>query len=111
MDVPPVAADVEHIHEGQRGHFFDRLFESLLSALHGEGWTILFPRVTNQPGTKIADVMARRLGHEDRVPSLILRDAERPLVQAVHDLRATEVIAFPEMVGDVRPGRTRGEGA
>src|SRR5215467_5547414 len=111
MYVPPVAADVEHVHEGQRSHFFNRLFESLLSALHGEGWTILFPGVTNQSGTKIPDVLARRLGHKDCVPSLILRDAERPLVQAVRDLRATEVMAFPEMVGDVCPGRTRGESA
>src|SRR5215469_7923962 len=111
MYVPPVAANIEHVQAGQRSHLFDRLCESLLSALHREGWTILFPSVTNQSGTKISDVIAGRLRHKDRVPSVILSDAERPLVQAIGNLRATEVIAFPQMVRNICQGRTGRESA
>src|SRR5437773_6863270 len=111
MHVPPVAADVEDVHEGQRGHFFDSLIQSLLSALHCEGGAVFFPGVTDESGSKIPDVIARRLRHEDRVPAFILSNAKGSLIQAIGDLRATEVIALPEMVGNVCKGRTGSESA
>src|SRR6185295_19871077 len=52
---------------------------------------------------KISNVIARRLGCEDREPALVLVNAKWPLVEPIGDLGRAELITLPQMVRYIRP--------
>src|SRR5262249_38500746 len=98
LHVAPVAADVEYVHEGQGSEEPDPVLELLPSFAHRERGAVLLPRVAHEAEAEIADERVRRRRGLDRVPPLVLVDAERPLVQAIADARSgTEVVALPEV--------------
>src|SRR4029077_2706707 len=101
MHIAPVASDIQHINEGQRGHFFDCLLQSLFAALNCKRRTVFLPSVTDQPSAKIPDVVARRLSHKDCEPAVILTDAEGSLVESIAHCEAAEVVTFPQMIGNI----------
>ena len=95
LHISPVATDVQDVDEWQRCHSFDALFQRFFATLHGQGRTVFLPRVADQTGAKISDVIARRLRGENREPTFILGDAERALVEAVGYHRAAKVVSLP----------------
>src|SRR5262249_18973112 len=115
LDVAPVAADVEHVHEGKARELLDLGLERGAPLARGERGAVLLPRVADEAGAEVADGLARRRGGLDRVPALVLCDADRALVEAIqYARRRAEVVAGPEMDGNVggrvRPrARERGE--
>src|SRR6185437_7126186 len=75
-----------------------------LATHHAQGWSIFLPAIADQPGAEIADMLGGGLGREDSEPALILLDAKRALVETVgRARRRAKVIAWPLMIGYVRP--------
>src|SRR6185503_16603139 len=103
LHIAPIAADVQHVHKWQRRHFLYALFQGFPATLHVECGAVFFPGIADQATAKISNVLARRLGGEDREPALVLVDAERPLVKPVCNLGRAKLVALPQMVRYIRP--------
>src|SRR5262249_55797568 len=85
--VAPVAADVEDVHQRERGHPLHGVLEARLSGADGERGPVLLPRVAHETEAVVADGRGRGGGGRDRVPPFVLLDAERTLVEALADPR------------------------
>ena len=108
LHVAPVAADVEHVHERQRGEALDRQLERFLARSRRERRAVLLPRVPDEAEAGVADAAGAGRRRGDRVPALVLLDAEGALVQPVGDDRAgAEVVALPEVRAFIGTGERR----
>ncbi len=102
LHIAPIAADVQHVHKWQRSHFLHALFQRFPAALHAECRAVFFPGIADQATAKISDVLARRLGGEDREPALVLVNAEWPLVEPIGNLGRAKLDS-PPTYGQVHP--------
>ena len=106
LHVAPVAADVEEVRERQRGHRRDLALERRAALARGERGPALLERVADEAEARVPHGGIGRRRGLDRVPALVLLDAERPLVQSVgHAWPGAEVVAAPEVRRHVGPRR------
>src|SRR2546423_14077719 len=69
---------------------------------HGERGAALLPGIADQPYSGIANGVLGRSGEEHSLPALVLVNIERTLIQTFpHRRSAAEVVALPEVRGDV----------
>ena len=109
LHVPPVAADVEHVDEGQGGQRLDRVLEPGRPPAHGQGGTVLLPRVADEAEAEVAEGRRRGGRGGDRVPARVLIDAEGALVEAVRHRRSGDRLlgGAGTQRGQEREGRAR----
>jgi len=96
LDVAPVATDVEHVDEGQRGDFVHVPLDSFGATARGERRPVLFPGIAEKAQSPVADGLIGRRGGGDGEPAFVLIDAERALIKTIGDRGAgAEIIAIP----------------
>ena len=83
LDVVPVTADIENVDERQSGDIFDMLCNRFAVLTRSDGWTVLFPDVTNQTEAGVSNRFLRRAAEINRSPPFILIDVEGALIEAI----------------------------
>lgn len=104
LDIPPVAPDVEHVHEGKGSYLLDVVLERLPAGTGSQRRSTLLPGIAAEPQAEIPNRLGRWRGSGQGPPALILLDREWPLIQAAGNLRPrAEVVTLPQVVRHIRP--------
>jgi hypothetical protein len=103
LNIAPITTDVEDVDEWQTRHFFYVLLQGFSPGTGRERWTVFLPGVADQPEARVSKRLLRGRCEQHGLPSLVLIDIERALIQALaHGWARSKLRALPKMRRYVR---------